>query len=213
MTSSFKVDAEGREDVTREEGEVLHPYFDALKYGTICVGHLIKPGEIFASTVTHEECMSILDRDLAPIETELGLRVLVDFAQCQVNAMTSWLVNCGTGALAHSQILSAINGGRIRDVPVLLEAWSKGRLASGGPLVTVPFLLARRRREGAIFARAWLLEASPPIAPETPPRSVLTDAEEAYLESLQFDLAEGAYQDYLAARREAADKLFEKYDV
>ena len=200
---SFQVDAEGRTFIVREEGEILHRYIDPLGYPSVCVGHLIKPGEQFESALTSTQCDVILERDVSPIEAELERMITVEFAQCQVNSMASWLFNCGTGALARSQVLAAVQGGHVRDVPILLEAWSKGRLAAGGPLVTIPFLLARRRREGAMFARAWILEDRQPVAPEVPPRAVLTPDETAYLESLQFDLAEGAYQDYLADRKAA----------
>ena len=202
----FEVDAAGRALILREEGEVLHIYNDFLGFPTACVGHLIKPGEDFSGKLSPERCDQVLDRDLAPIEKVLNDLIKVDQAQCEINALASWLFNCGSGALRTSQILSAINRGLEHDVPVLLEAWSKGRAAKGGPLVTIPVLLARRRREGALYAQAYRLVTPPAPPPE--PQAELTDDELGYLNSLQFDLAEGAYEDYLAARRAAFDEKF-----
>lgn len=196
--SGFHVSARGRALIVHEEGEILHAYKDSLGYPTVCVGHLIKPGESFSAALTHEQCDGILTRDVRPIETELDARVTVDLAECQVSCLASWMFNNGTGCLRGSQVLAAMLDGRMRDVPKLLEAWCKGRAAAGGPLVVIPYLLARRRREGAIFAEAWGVSGD---VHEGPPRSELSPYEAAYLKSLDFDLAEGAYSDYQATRR------------
>ncbi len=193
----FHVSARGRALIVREEGDILHAYKDSLGYPTVCVGHLIRPGESFSAALTHEECDDILSRDVRPIETELDARVSVELAECQVSCLASWLFNCGTGALRGSQVLAAMLDGRMQDVPRLLEGWSKGREAAGGPLVTIPYLLARRRREGAIFAEAFGITD----VHEGPPRASLSPFEMSYLDSLQFDLAEGAWGDYQDARR------------
>lgn len=147
----YQVSARGRAFIAREEGEILHAYTDPLGYPTICVGHLIQPRESFPGTMTPAQCDAVLDRDLHPIESALSAQVRVELAQCQVDALASWLFNCGVGALARSAVRAAINGGRLTQVPALLEAWCKG----GSPLRVLPYLLARRRREGAMFAEVF----------------------------------------------------------
>lgn len=173
----YQVSARGRAFITREEGEILYAYRDPLGYPTICVGHLIKLGEAFPATMTHEQCDAVLDRDLRPIENALSAEVRVELAQCQVDSLACWLVNVGTGALATSQVLVAINGGRVEQVPTLLEAWCKG----GSPLHVLPYLLARRRREGAMFAEAFAtVEEQLPASP----RAELHVDEREYLEGV-----------------------------
>lgn len=195
----FRVSTRGRALIVHEEGEILHAYKDSLGYPTVCVGHLIRPGEKWAPVLTHAECDAVLERDVTPIERELTARVSVDLAECQVSCLASWMFNNGTGCIRGSQVLGAMLDGRMRDVPRLLEAWCMGRLKSGGPLVMLPYLLARRRREGAIFAEVFGVAE----APQGPPRSELSPYELAYLSSLQFDLAEGAYEDYRDERMAA----------
>jgi lysozyme len=176
--TTVRISARGRAFIVREEGEVLHVYKDPLGYPTVCVGHLIKPGESVSAALSPAECDGVLERDLGPIEAALSTQVRVELAQCQIDSLGSWLFNVGTGALAKSAVLSAINGGRLELVPQLLEAWCKG----GSPLHVLPYLLARRRREGAMFAEAFAARAEQQL-PEQP-RAELAPDEQSYLGEL-----------------------------
>lgn len=174
---SIAVSPEGLAFLRSEEGCVLRPYKDALGYPTIGVGHRILPGEAFAGGITEAGALDLLARDVAPCLASIARNCPgVELGQHQVDALVSWLFNCGAAALDKSAIRAALNEGRMGDVPRLLEAWSKGVV--GGKLDVVPFLLARRRREGALFARADAPPTLPTGATSVPD---LTDDERAHV--------------------------------
>ena len=145
----MRVSAAGRAFIRREEGCILRVYKDALGYPTIGVGHLIRPGEDFSAGITEERADELLTADLAPCEQAIGSLVRVPLAQRQIDALASWLFNCGSGALAGSTLLRRLNDGNYYGVGPALEMWCKGVV--DGKRVTVPFLLARRRREAELF--------------------------------------------------------------
>jgi hypothetical protein len=71
--------------------------------------------------------------------------VKVSLNENQFSAISSFVYNMGTAALASSTLLKEINNGSFDKVPAELERWSK--MGS----VEVPSMLRRRREEGALF--------------------------------------------------------------
>lgn len=194
--------------VRREEGCKLKPYKDWYGYLTVGVGHRIRPGEDFSQGITEGKADSLLAADIGECESTLtnacGDASLPQ--QC-VDALLSWLFNCGAHAIDKSQIRTAIKGGRASDVPRLLEAWCHG---PGG--VVDPILLARRRREGAYFA-AGLDTAHTVPDVSVPPRAELTDEEREHIMALVslslFDLSTDVVEDMEQEYQRNRDPLAE----
>jgi lysozyme len=142
----MRVDATGRAFLTKEEGEILHQYFDAGGKPTIGVGHLLaksRPGYY----ITHEESQRLLSADLARFEAAVNKLVKVPLNQHQFNALVSFAFNLGEGALAKSSLLKLINSGR-KDSAAITPAFALWRNVNGKPNASIE---ARRRREAALF--------------------------------------------------------------
>lgn len=148
MTDLPEISPEGLHAIEAEEGWINHVYKDPIGLPTIGYGHLIRAGETFPATITLGAGEALLRADSGKCVAAIKALVRVPLEQCQIDALGGWLFNCGAGALAGSGVLRAVNEGRPDDVPAELERWCKAKLRDG-TVVTLPLLLARRRREGA----------------------------------------------------------------
>ncbi|MHB9075239.1 MAG: glycoside hydrolase family protein [Desulfobaccales bacterium] len=140
----MKVSQHGLEFIKNEEGCVLHVYKDQAGYPTIGVGHLIKPGEEFA-TLSESEALDLLAKDLKVAEDAVQGNVLVPLSQNQFDALVSFTFNVGTGALEKSTLLKLLNQGQYEAVPGELMRWIK----AGSQ--TLPGLVNRRQHEGELW--------------------------------------------------------------
>ncbi|MDD2900835.1 MAG: glycoside hydrolase family protein [Syntrophales bacterium] len=145
----------GLEFIKNEEGCVLHVYRDPAGYPTIGVGHLIKPGEAF-DTITEEEALQLLARDLAVAENAVNQMVRVPLTQNQFEALVSFVFNVGSGNFQKSTLLKLLNQGRYDAVPGELAKWRK----AGGQVL--PGLVARRRREAELWGEGQGTSQAPP---------------------------------------------------
>jgi lysozyme len=121
-----------------------HPYQDMVGVWTIGYGHTEGVG---ANTprISEQQASQLLARDLdnkyAPAVARLG----VPLSQNQFDALTSFVYNCGPGAIGDTKVGRALRTRRYRDAADLLLEWDK---AGGHP---VPGLTRRRRAERALF--------------------------------------------------------------
>ena len=137
----------GLQFITKEEGEVLHAYRDMVGVLTIGVGHVVRRGESFPATITHEQSQELLRQDVGVVEDAVNSLVTVELTQGQFDALVSFTFNVGTGALKHSTLLQLLNKGDYAGAADQLLAWCKG----GGR--TLPGLLNRRKAEREMFLR------------------------------------------------------------
>jgi GH24 family phage-related lysozyme (muramidase) len=135
------------------EGWVDHRYRDPIGLWTIGYGHLIKAGENFPPTITHDFGLNLLHTDMQKcvraIVAAVHPEVLALFTDHMFDALCDWLFNCGPGAIGVSILLKHINSGHFEYVPDDLCQWCK--VTVYGVKQTHPGLLARRRREGELW--------------------------------------------------------------
>ena len=158
---TYEISATGLTRIIHEEvptdanGDILakylSPYPDPIGIATIACGHKVRRGERFG-TLTQAEAHALLLADVAPCLASLDRNVKrgTPLNQNQVDALCSFLFNVGSAALDTSALRPALCDMRDSAVPALLKAWCKGVV--GGKLVVLPFLLARREREAALFS-------------------------------------------------------------
>lgn len=113
----------GLQFIMDQEGCVLHVYRDQTGHPTIGIGHLVRPGERFVGSITQDQAMELLARDVGRFEDAVNAYGL-DLTQRQFDMLVDFAFNCGEGALG--QLLS--HG--LEDVPNQLPKWihSNGRV-------------------------------------------------------------------------------------
>lgn len=143
----MKTSDAGLQFITKWEGEVLHPYRDIVGVLTVGVGHVIRRGESFGKSITHEQSQELLRQDVGVVEDAVNSYVIVPLTQDQFDALASFAFNVGTGALKHSTLLRLLNAGDAQGAADQFLAWCK----AGGK--TQQGLLARRKSERELFLR------------------------------------------------------------
>jgi len=139
MTFSSKCRA-----LTKESEEcVLHAYQDPVGIWTIAWGytHGVFPGQ----TCTQEQADAWLDEMLTKAAMAVMSMVHVPITQGQLDALTDFVYNLGSGSLLHSTLLAKLNAG---DVQGAAEEFGKWVHARGKVL---PGLVTRRQKEKELF--------------------------------------------------------------
>jgi lysozyme len=131
------------------EGYSLMIYQGAAGYGTIGFGHLIKPGEEILEPLLGEAAGRLPRQDVAPKAAAVIGRVSVPLFRGQFDAMVSWTLNLGEGALQRSTMLKRINAARHEEVPEQIKRWNR----AGGKGLKGP--ARRREAEAARYRRRW----------------------------------------------------------
>jgi lysozyme len=151
----MKTSTNGVAFVDREEGEVLHLYTDSAGKPTIGVGHLVKAGENFTNGITHDEALALLAGDLSIAEGNVNRLCPAagagTLSQNAFDALISFTFNCGGGALQVSSVRRLLNAGDMAGAAAAFELWDKRQDPKTGALVVDAGLLARRKREAALF--------------------------------------------------------------
>lgn len=95
---------------------------------------------------TEEEGVRMFRKELNIYEDAIERLVKVPLNQNQFDALTSFVYNCGVGALQSSTLLKVLNQGKYEQVPSQLMRWvnAGGKRYEG--------LVRRRATEGALFA-------------------------------------------------------------
>jgi lysozyme len=140
--------------IARFEGCVLHMYNDPTRNATIGVGHLIHMGPIngreppeFRKGITRARALEILMGDSGKATQSVRQLIKVPLNQQQLDALASFVFNCGGGSLAISTLRARLNRGEYKAVPQELNKWV---LSSGKRL---PGLVRRRAAEGVLFSQ------------------------------------------------------------
>lgn len=134
--------------IKRFESLRLAPYHDAAGCPTVGYGHLLswkKRADLSQwSTVTKEEAVALLKRDVARSERAVARIINVPLNQGQFDALVSFTFNLGARALRLSTLRRILNEGDYRGVPEQLRRWvyADGRKLRG--------LVRRREAEVAL---------------------------------------------------------------
>ncbi len=142
----MKISEKGKLFIKNEEGCVLKTYKDQVGVLTIGVGHTgsdVVPGK----AITLEEAMRILESDLRWVMDTISQTVKVALTQNQYDALCSMIFNIGPVNFKKSTTLVRLNAGDYAGAAEAMLNWNKG----GKPLVVLPVLVARRKREHDLF--------------------------------------------------------------
>lgn len=94
------------------EGKENSTYIDPTGTPTICYGHTgpdVKPG----MTLTDEECLELLEKDMKWAFAAIDRRVQVPLTRGQTVALASWIFWAGETNFRNSTLLRLINAGQI----------------------------------------------------------------------------------------------------
>jgi lysozyme len=122
--------------LTKWEGVVPCYYLDPTGNPTICIGHLIEPGEPYhpGTCLTVAQCQSLLlNSDLPRYETCVYDHVKVSLNPNQYGALVDFTYNVGCGNFESSTLLADLNRGQYSSVCGQLKAWvySDGQYLQG----------------------------------------------------------------------------------
>lgn len=135
--------------IERLEGFRATKYRDIAGHWTIGFGHLIRDEENALMrdglTLTREEALHILRKDVIDAEHAINTLVTVPLKQEQYDALVSFVFNVGAGRFRDSTLLQRLNAGHCCAVPDQLRRWKRagGQVSAG--------LIARRAAEIALY--------------------------------------------------------------
>ena len=147
----MKLSPAGRAFLEQQEGVVLRVYRDVSGIPTVGCGHVVLPGDHLevGDEISAQDADNMLAEDVAKCEAAIGQYVKPALSQNQFDALCSLIFNIGVGAFAASTVLKLLNG---NSQTPLAEAWCLwDKDVQRGAEVTDPALLARRRREVALY--------------------------------------------------------------
>lgn len=145
--SQMKTSDHGVKFIADQEGFRDRVYRDIAGIATIGYGHVLRIGDPI--TVTPDQALEMLRRDIAVAELGVNSHVMVPLSQYQFDALVSFTFNLGAGALSTSMLLSELNQGRYRSAADQFLRWDHAIV--GGEKIEVIALKNRREAERAMF--------------------------------------------------------------
>jgi lysozyme len=145
----WRVDKPGLDFLAKQEGCKLIAYRDVAGVWTIGVGHTagVKSGD----RLTLVQAMALLAGDVASLTRTIAALVASQKGTSQhgFNAMVSLSFNIGHTAFNSSSVLRHHLAGDWEAAAATFLLWDKAHI--DGKLVDIPGLLARRKREAALY--------------------------------------------------------------
>lgn len=128
------------------EGLYLTPYKDPVGLTTICLGHLVKKGEVVKKEYTVDECAIIFAKDFKEHEVLLDKIVKVPYRSPWMKAaLTDFTFNKGSGNVSSSTLLKKLNSKDYDGACQELSRWVYGRV--GGVMKVLPGLVIRATKQ------------------------------------------------------------------
>lgn len=137
----MQLSAAGLELIMKSEGFRAKTYLDIAGIPTIGFGHRLLAHEGWPNGISAAQAEQILTGDVSGAEQAVSRLVKVPLTQNQFDALVDFCFNVGSGRLASSTLLKALNRGRYDDAREQLLRWD---LAGGKEC---PALKARREAE------------------------------------------------------------------
>lgn len=119
----MKVSAAGLEPIKKSEGFRARTYLDVAGFPTIGYGHRLLAQESYPNGISEPQAEQMLARDVCGAEQAVSRLVKVPLTQNQFDALVDFCFNLGSGRLASSTLLKALNGGRYDDAREQLLRW------------------------------------------------------------------------------------------
>lgn len=128
------------------EGLYLTPYKDPVGLTTICLGHLVKKGEVVKKEYTVDECAIIFAKDFKEHEVLLDKMVKVPYRSPWMKAaLTDFTFNKGIGNVTTSTLLKKLNSKDYDGACQELSRWVYGKV--GGVMKVLPGLVTRATKQ------------------------------------------------------------------
>lgn len=139
----MKISKAGIELIKFYEGFRAEAYLCPANVWTI--GYGTTAGVKRGQTVTKEQALTLLMKDVAKFEKTVNKLVKVKLTQNQFDGLVAFVYNVGPGNFQSSTLLSLLNQGNYASVSKQMARWNKGdgRVLSG--------LVKRRASEGVLF--------------------------------------------------------------
>ena len=115
-------------------------------------GHRVMNGE--SLHLSEKKAEDLLKRDLAPYEAMINDSVFAPLSQGQFDALCSLAFNIGPKKFLESDVVRALNNGRVLDAANGFDVWRKGEI--NGQSYVVDALVRRRTAEKVLFLRPSL---------------------------------------------------------
>lgn len=123
----MKTSTEGLIALIGHEGIVLTRYKDSVGVWTIGIGHTKAAGglnpETFTGTLTMQEALDLLRKDIVKYETGVNSEIKVPLEQHEFDALVSFHYN--TGAIARASLTKSINAGDKAKAASQFMSWVK----------------------------------------------------------------------------------------
>ena len=152
MSAALKISDVGLRLIKAYEG--FRPVDVELVSGQRVVGygHRVMNGENIHLSEKNAE--KLLLRDLAPFEAMINDSIFAPLTQSQFDALCSLAYNIGPKKFLESDVVRALNNGRVLDAANGFDVWRKGRV--NGESYIVDALVRRRTAEKVLFLRPSL---------------------------------------------------------
>jgi lysozyme len=152
----------GLELIKRSEGFRERTYLDVAGILTIGYGHRLLTHETFPQGISEAKAAAMLRDDVHGAEQAVERLVKVSLTQGQFDALVDFCFNLGSGRLASSTLLKALNGGRYEAAREQLLRWDQagGEVRAG--------LKARREAESALWVGADAVKPGSEVSRELP---------------------------------------------
>lgn len=137
----------GRDLIKKWEGLYLKKYLCPTGHWTIGWGHLWKPGD--PEEIDEDQAEVYLDQDVVESEVAVNTYVKVPLTQNQFDALVSFTMNLGSGALSSSTLLRLLNQKDYDGAAKQFGRWVYGQV--NGQYVQLPGLISRRKEEKELF--------------------------------------------------------------
>ncbi len=119
----MQLSAVGLELIKKSEGFRGRTYLDVAGIPTIGFGHRLLAHEAWPNGITAAQAEQILTCDVSGAEQAVNRLVKVPLTQSQFDALIDFCFNVGSGRLASSTLLKALNRGRYDDAREQLLRW------------------------------------------------------------------------------------------
>lgn len=139
----------GVEFIRKFEGYYPYVYKDSAGLPTIGIGHLIKPGEKFATPMMAEAAKKLFLQDVAHAVKFVNAHAAVSLNNNQADALFSFTYNVGGGGFAQSSVLKYTNLKNYARAADSFILWNK--INVNGVMVPVRGLTRRREAEAELY--------------------------------------------------------------